>query len=478
MQKNLLLIILLFVAIATKAQPVVLGGMTSAGGSNGLGTVFQIKGDGTGFQSMLSFGSSTGTNPVGDLTLVSNSIIYGMTKNGGAYNSGAIFILDATINDTYLDIFDFNDTLGANPYGSLIQASNGLLYGMTDSGGLYNRGVIFSVDPLMVNYSVIYNLNDSTGKYPKGSLFQASNGQLYGMTSYGGKFNYGTIFKFDPILDTVTVLYNFTFTSGIDPQGNLMQAANGKLYGMTQFGGLNNSGTIFSIDTSGNNFTKLHDFVASTSSGNTTGALPTGTLLQDSATQKLYGMASFGGSTSQNGVIFTLDTANHYVDILNFSNTNGQFPQGSFIKASDGKFYGTTFAGGTLGEGVIFKIDPSSNNAYTKLHDFVLTDGANPYGNLIELPQGTGMQNIQSSDEMSIYPNPAPGKFNFKANFSSSKTLEIIVSDNIGETIYKSPIISPLNEVFTIDLSTKAKGIYFVMFKTDNHVEIKKLILN
>src|SRR5665213_987097 len=144
-----------------------------------------------------------------------------------------------------------------------------------------------------------------------------------------------------------------------------MQSANGKLYGMTEFGGLNNSGTIFSIDTSGNNFTKIHDFAASISTGNTTGALPAGTLLQDSATLKLYGMASFGGSSAQNGVIFTIDTANHYADVLSFGNTNGQFPQGSFMRASDGKFYGTTFSGGTLGEGIIFKIDPTNNNAYT-----------------------------------------------------------------------------------------------------------------
>jgi uncharacterized repeat protein (TIGR03803 family) len=95
---------------------------------------------------------------------------------------------------------------------------------------------------------VLKNFDNTNGAHPNGSLIQATNGKLYGMTSEGGSINAGVIFSFDPSSYTYTKLKNFDGTNGGNPYGSLMQARNGKLYGMTRKGGSINAGVIFSFD--------------------------------------------------------------------------------------------------------------------------------------------------------------------------------------------------------------------------------------
>ena len=76
-------------------------------------------------------------------------------------------------------------------------------------------------------------------------MLLASNGKLYGMTSTGGSNGAGTIFTFNPSTNKVLKLFDFNGTNGANPIGNLIQATNKKLYGMTTYGGSHNFGTIF-----------------------------------------------------------------------------------------------------------------------------------------------------------------------------------------------------------------------------------------
>ena len=82
--------------------------------------------------------------------------LYGMTLNGGSGRGGTglgvIFSFDPSTS-TYTKLKDFDNTNGANPYGSLIQANDGKLYGMTSEGGSSNYGVIFSFDPSSSTYT-------------------------------------------------------------------------------------------------------------------------------------------------------------------------------------------------------------------------------------------------------------------------------------------------------------------------------------
>ncbi len=124
-----------------------------------------------------------------------------MTAYGGSGGFGIIFSYDPSTS-TYTKLKDFDFTNGANPYGSLLQASNGKLYGMTYNGGINGTGVIFSYDLTSSTYTKLKDFDDINGATPFGSLIQASDGKLYGMTNAGGSRGLGVIFSYDPLSST------------------------------------------------------------------------------------------------------------------------------------------------------------------------------------------------------------------------------------------------------------------------------------
>jgi uncharacterized repeat protein (TIGR03803 family) len=193
---------------------------------------------------------------------------------------------------------------------------------------------------------------------------QASNGNLYGTTAYGGLYGDGTIFEMS-IGDTptLTTLHSFDGTDGATPLAQLMQASNGNLYGTTETGGANNDGTVFEF-TIGDTLalTTLHSF------DGTDGALPTDGLVQ-ARDGNFYGTAHSDGANSA-GTVFemnaggTLTTLHSFCSTMNGQGacTDGAGPYGGLIYESSGQFYGTTFGGGanslpgapSLGPGEVF----------------------------------------------------------------------------------------------------------------------------
>ncbi len=186
-------------------------GMTSGGGAVGLGTIFKINTDGTQYGILHSFGGvqvGDGAFPWGSLTL-SGSTLYGMTRNGGAALVGVVFSMNTDGTD-YTILHNFNDGTVANdgnqPYGSLI-LSGSTLYGMTSLGGFFGGfdytgyGVVFAINTDGVNYSLLHIFGDGTvaddGESPHGSLI-VSGPTLYGMTNAGGSNGMGTIFSINP----------------------------------------------------------------------------------------------------------------------------------------------------------------------------------------------------------------------------------------------------------------------------------------
>ena len=137
-----------------------------------------------------------------------------------------------TTTDIYTVKFEFDNVYnptnpfsfsGKNPLGSLIQSTNGKLYGMTIYGGTSNIGVVFEFDPVTDTYSKKLDFDGSNGKNPEGSLMQASNGNLYGMTRYGGTDNVGVIFEFDSATDTYSKKLDFNYYNGFGPLGGLIE---------------------------------------------------------------------------------------------------------------------------------------------------------------------------------------------------------------------------------------------------------------
>lgn len=207
---------------------------------------------------------NTGCGPK-DSPLLVNGVLYGMTYTGGTNNKGVIYSFDISTS-AYTDVFDLSTAQGANPEGSLIQMSNGKLYGLTLEGGANNKGTIFSYEPATDTYTKLFDFGGINGENPGGSFVQAGNGLLYGVTMAGGSIGVGVVFSFNTSNNAFSKLADFDFTNGAYAACKLVQANNGLLYGTAQFGGANMKGTIFSFDISNNAITKIFDYTSASGS--------------------------------------------------------------------------------------------------------------------------------------------------------------------------------------------------------------------
>jgi uncharacterized repeat protein (TIGR03803 family) len=249
---------------------------------------------------------------------------------------------------------------GGQPTAGLVRDAQGNFYGTTSGGGASSAtcnnnycGVVFKIDSAG-NETVLYGFKGQPdGANPLAGLIQDAAGNLYGTTSGGGASNNGTIFKLDSS-GNETVLYSFGGQpDGSSPQTVLVQDAAGNLYGTTKLGGVSNTGTIFKLDTSGAE-TVLYSFTA-----NADGKFPQD-LLRDS-TGNLYGAANRGGVRNCNtelgaiacGTIFKLNTMGTLTVLYSFQGSNpsndGGRPVGRLVADAVGNLYGTTEYGGSGG---------------------------------------------------------------------------------------------------------------------------------
>ncbi len=323
-------------------------GMTFYGGKKKCGVIFKIMPDGSGYSKLLDFdstGRSSGSYPTGSLITIGN-FIYGMTGHGGSCNRGIIFKIK---NDGtgYSKIYDFSGKEnGSSPMGSLIWDGT-FLYGMTEYGGLYNCGIIFKIKPDGTGYAKLLDFTGTeNGSNPKGDLLFDGT-FLYGMTAMGGTNNLGVIFKIMPNGTGYSKLLTFSKSpNGNTPFGSLI--SDGKfLYGMTSFGGTENNGTIFKIKPDGSGYLKLLDFA-----GYRNGGLPFGSLVSDGTS--LYGMAGQGNRDM--GIIFKIQPdGTGFSSLFVFSGAaDGKGPRGSLFLQE--KFlYGMTASGGAGNMGAVFK---------------------------------------------------------------------------------------------------------------------------
>jgi uncharacterized repeat protein (TIGR03803 family) len=276
----------------------------------------------------------------------------------------------------FIKLFDFSQLSGREPYGSLIlDEQNDILYGLTYQGGINDDGTLFKYDLNGSGFAVLMDFENTTGRNPRGSLLKAGS-TLFGMTSAGGANDWGTIFKIRTDGTGFTSIFDFNKpTTGGAPFGSLILSGN-TLYGMAFDGGPNNLGVVFSIDTSGNNYTIMHGF------GGSDGRGPYGDLTLDG--NMLYGMTKYGG-TSNVGVIFKIQTnGTGFTKMFDFDwLTSGGYPNGS-LTFYDNTLYGMASQGGDYGVGVIFKINTSGIPIFNKLMDFqTSTTGEYPWGNLV-----------------------------------------------------------------------------------------------
>jgi uncharacterized repeat protein (TIGR03803 family) len=288
---------------------------------------------------------------------------------------------------TFATLASFDGTDGANPQAALVQATNGSLYGTTESGGTNGDGTVFEISP-SGTLTTLHSFDETDGQFPYSAPIQAADGNLYGTTQYGGANGGGTVFKITPS-GTLTTLYNFSScssqsgcTDGYRPFAGLVEATNGALYGTTGYGGAYGSGNVFKINLSGT-LTTLYSFCSQLNCPD--GSVPVATLVQDRDTGDLYGTTVNGGTTGGGGTVFKITLDGTLTTIY-----SGIGTQAGLIQGSDGNFYGTTYGGGANGMGEVFKI--TCGGELTPLYSFCsqsgCTDGEYPSAGLVQGTDG------------------------------------------------------------------------------------------
>jgi len=355
----------------------VLYGMTYAGGPNDYGTIFHYNPATNVLTNDFNFNGTNGQGPNGSLMQASNGLLYGATSEVAIGRHGTLFKFNP-LNDSLTTVVNFDSANGSVPTGGLIQTSNGLIYGMTAEGGIYGFGTIFVFNPATDSLTTLISFIPDSGGNPQGSLMQASNGLIYGMTAGGGIYYGGTLFSLNPLTNNYTTLVNLSSASGVGPDGCLIQASNGKLYGITENGGTYMDGALFEYDPITDSLTELINF------DGTNGNSPSGNLIQI-PDGNMYGMTAFNNNAVTYGSMFEFNNlTDSLTTIINFDNSNGD-PGGSLIQASNGKIYGTTDAGGALGtSGTLFEYDPITNNFTFNIYFNRFITGSGP-GTLLEL---------------------------------------------------------------------------------------------
>ncbi|MFK7970347.1 MAG: choice-of-anchor tandem repeat GloVer-containing protein, partial [Bacteroidia bacterium] len=286
------------------------------------------------------FVEPNGEEPALSMLRASNGKLYGLTQEGGtnADDDGTLFEFDLSTN-TFSKKHNFTDE-ERDIQGRLLEVNPGELWGLKR-----DKSLIYKYDIASGTVATVFTLQSgsvNTLREPRGSLFMASNGMLYGMTQYGGTDDEGGIFEYDPVNNAYTTKIEFggSVAMGKEPFDRLTKAGD-RLYGVTRKGGVNNEGTIFEFDPATNSAIKLADF-----STLGIGTPYNGLTLANNG--KLYGSTDLA--------IYEVDplqktTTKHY-DFTKYTGVSSRLKVGF-----DGKFYGIYGGGGVNRNGLVFSYD-------------------------------------------------------------------------------------------------------------------------
>lgn len=289
---------------------------------------------------------------------------------------------------TYSNLYAYpgtnNNTSGIIWPSILSQGQDGDLYSTIETNGPPNAGSVYKITT-SGSYSLLYSFCAegghclTTGAYPFGGVTLGLDGNLWGTTQGGGKDGAGTVFKMTPA-GTLTTLYSFT--NGNDdsaPIFTLLQGQDGNMYGVSEEQYNGQYGSFFKMSTKGK--VTPHPFAY------TNGASPS--LPVQGTDGNFYGTTQVGGDkTCRCGVVYKATAAgkitvlHYFTGYQSSTQYDGSRPIGILVQGSDGNFYGTTYQGGALNVGTVFKVSPSGS--YTLLYSFgsVAGDGTLPIAGL------------------------------------------------------------------------------------------------
>lgn len=347
---------------------------------DGCGTVFKLSpnADGTWTETILYefTGGSDGLDPVFPVAIDSKGNVYG-TSQGIGQQPGTVFELVRKSDGSYTfqTLYTFADSMGGlQPFGVMLDRV-GHVFGTTEFGGRFNRGVVFRLGRVSVlawHENVLLGFDDPYGA--AGKLLLDNEGNIYGTAYSGGANGKGSVFKLTPSGGpsgwTETVLYSFgDRPDGANPYAGVVFDSMGNLYGTTEQGGGAGCGTVFELtpDSSGGwNESVLYAF-----QGENDGCVVDSGVTFDSA-GNLYGTTVDGGPGGARGTVFQLTPSigGQWSKRLlhSFTGPDGllAYDDGSVYVDLNNNVYGTAIIGGTgmhcsnpgSGCGVVWQITP------------------------------------------------------------------------------------------------------------------------
>jgi uncharacterized repeat protein (TIGR03803 family) len=380
-------------AIGSLAALVVIVALSAGASSNSIAKV------------MHSFnGGSGGGDPASRLTFDGSGDIYGTTVVGGTSGCGTVYELPIgrTERRTETVLFNFSCGVdGKNPYGGVIFDDAGNLYGTTVAGGSGGAcsgdgcGTVFQLSK--TSETVLHNFTGGSDGFGPGSglVFDAV-GNLFGTTPDGGADSQGVVFEVSMRGGHWRERVIHTFTGGADggvgSLGSLRVDAAGDLFGVTEVGGAHSAGTVYEMmpgQHGGWGFRTLYPF-----KGQPDAAFPYGGVILDSKGD-LFGTTYYGGTTG-NGTVFELraepDRRWSESVVYDFRGGNdGSNPTSTPAFDPSGDIVGTTSMGGNAicNCGTVFKIESTTRQEHV-IHRFGSSgDGAFPYYGLLLDGSGT-----------------------------------------------------------------------------------------
>ncbi len=321
----------------------------------------------------LTFSNLT-TDNSGTYTLVITNAL------GSATSVDAVLtvISPTTPTATLATLYSFSGNLdGAHPNG-LLQAANGLFYGTSQRGGASFSGNVFQFAPGSAPVNLYSFSGSNDGANPFSTLVQGFDGSFYGTAYQGGAADNGTIFRLSAN-GVFTTLVSLDISVGDLPYAGLVFGPDSSLYGTAYQGGAGGRGTAFRVTANGA-LTVLYAFTNGLDGGHIAARLALG------SDGNFYG-TTFKGGSAGNGVVYRVSTNGLMTTLAAFSPATGAFPYAGLAEGPDGKFYGVTSQGGFAGVGNIFSVTRSGQLA--NLYSFTNgPDGNFPVAGLLLAADG------------------------------------------------------------------------------------------
>lgn len=323
-------------------------GTAGRGGLRDFGTIYRIT-PGKNVKMLHSFRPRVdGFYPVAP-PIEAAGALYGVTSEGGPGSGGVAYRLAHDTGYTLLHEFGVTPGDARGGWGGLLWASDGYFYGASNFGGDNNRGLVYRMD-LAGNVTPLWHLGaPGAPALSLAALIEGADGRLYGTTRGGGAHGKGTIYRLAKDGSEQEVLFSFSGADGNSPQVPLLETADGGLYGVTTFGGTHNVGTVFRFRPDGTH-TVLHEF------SGPDGREPNTELLMIEP-GVFMGTTTFGGELG-GGVAFLIHDDGSYQRVHRFGGTvngvaDGKEPSSNLVKGPAGQVIGTCRKGGANEQGTI-----------------------------------------------------------------------------------------------------------------------------